>query len=97
MGDTFYGLVSQKLYKFPLHKKFTVMTDHKPLLYIFNKTKPINKIKFATLRNNFYIKYSYSEYMHLADLLSRCETLGEDEPDMDINMIWQSPMLEIKR
>ena len=95
----------KKLSKFLLHKKFTRITDHKPLLYIFNKTKPINAITASRLQRwaltlmayNFDIKYSRSEYMHLADLLSRCGTLGGDESDLDINMLWQSPMAEIQQ
>ena len=94
----------KKLTKFLLHKKFTLITDHKPLLYIFNKTKAINAITAARLQRwaltlmayDFDIRYSRSENMHLADLLSRCGTSGKNEPDMDINMIWQTPMPEIR-
>ena len=37
----------KKLTKFLLHKKFTLITDHKPLLYILNKTIKSNKCDYS--------------------------------------------------
>ena len=94
----------KKLSKYLLNRHFRLVTDHKPLKFIFGKQKGVNSITAARIQRwaitlmayDFDIECAKSEDMHLADLLSRCGNI-EGEDANEVNMLWRTPMPQIQK
>ena len=93
----------KKLSKYLMNRKFKLVTDHKPLTYIFNKEKSVNTITAARIQRwaitlmayDFDVVCARSQDMHLADLLSRCGTTKDKE--FEVNMMWETPLPHIQK
>ena len=94
----------QKLSKYLLNRHFRLITDHKPLKYIFGKEKGVNSITAARIQRwaitlmayDFDIECAKSEDMHLADLLSRFGNVKGEESH-EVNMLWKTPMPQMQK
>ena len=97
---------TKRLSKFLLGTHFTLITDHKPLQYIFSPNRTINTVTAARLQRwaislmafDFAIKAVKSEEVPLADLLSRCgSSLHSENQKFEVNAIFTYPVPQIRK
>ena len=94
----------KKLSKFLVGKQFTLITDHKPLQYIFSPQKSLNNVTSARLQRwalilmnyDFHIMAVKSEDLPLSDLLSRCGQKYNEENISQINTIFETPLPKLQ-
>jgi len=71
-------------------KKFKILTDHKPLIYLFNFTNPtsrLTKFRLQLEEYDFYVEYIKGKENVVADALSRITLTSQDLKKMHENTI----------
>ncbi|XP_039543047.1 uncharacterized protein K02A2.6-like [Pimephales promelas] len=79
----------QRFHKYLYGRAFTICTDHKPLIHLFNETKAVPQMgsprvqRWAVMLQayQYNIVYKPGKYHQNADALSRLPAPGEGEPD----------------
>lgn len=85
----------KKFHKYIFGRSFTLITDHKPLISIFNPEKNIPPLAAARIQRwahflsayNYKINYKPGSKMGNADALSRLPLVNEEAEDVDISFL----------
>lgn len=85
----------KRLHKYLYARKFTLVTDHHPLKYIFDPAKSLNSLSTARIQRwavalmsyDYHVECRRSEEIPVADALSRLKSSNADSQQFDVSSV----------